>query len=180
MIKNEVKEILKRINSNYPEFVIDEYKQNEWYKELKDYSYEDVMNKLEQHMRSADYGAYAPKLYFLTKFLTKESEKGKHIDYNIECRICKKYVNKESYDEHYERCLDVEYITKIRKKYFNQIIGEDKKEIFRKMNKDTFDVKYLQFLNDVYNDVLKEEQERINKIINPAKIKFDLGSEENV
>ena len=65
----DVKIILKRIQVNYPNFIVDSYVQSEWYRELKDYCLEDVMQKLEQHFRSEQYGNSIPKVYFLKKYL---------------------------------------------------------------------------------------------------------------
>ena len=67
----DVKMVLKRIQVNYPNFIVDGYVQSEWYRELKDYCLEDVMQKLEQHFRSEQYGNSIPKVYFLTKYLNK-------------------------------------------------------------------------------------------------------------
>lgn len=178
MTYSDTKEVLKRIKSNYQSFINDDYVLKEWYKELKDYDIEDVMNKLEEHMRSSEFGSNIPKLYFLTKYLKKTEEKGIVEKYFLQCKFCSKFIPEKEFDEHYERCLDVEYITRIRKQYFGQTIDEEKKEIFRNMSKDKFDEKYLTFLNEVYEDVSKEEQERINQIINPPKVKFNLGDYE--
>ena len=74
MEKKQVIEFMDRIKSHYQEFIIDDFKIKEWYDELKDYSYEDVNKKLDEHLRSEQYGNFIPKVYFLTKFLTKEKE----------------------------------------------------------------------------------------------------------
>ena len=50
----DVKVILNRIKVNYPTFVNDDYTRTEWYKELKDYSLDDVMEKLEQLRRNTE------------------------------------------------------------------------------------------------------------------------------
>ena len=72
MERKQVVDLLKRIKYNYNEFIVDDYTITEWYKELKDYELEDVMDKLDQHFRSEQYGKQPPKVYFLTKYLTKE------------------------------------------------------------------------------------------------------------
>ena len=177
MKKNEVNEILKRIKSNYQDFIVDDYKTNEWNKELKDYDFEDVMKKVEEHMRSEDYGSFPPKLYFLTKYLQTTSEKNTKTNYLLQCTICGEYIPESEYDEHYDRCMDVDYIVRIRKKYFNKDITKEMRNRFMSLSKEQFDTKFMEFLNEIYNDVPKEEQEHINQMINPPKIKFDLGDE---
>ena len=73
--------------------------------------------------------------------------------------------------------MDVDYIVRMRKKYFNKDITKEMRDKFMGLPKDQFDTKFLEFLNEIYNDVPKEEQEHIEQMINPPKIKFDLGDE---
>ena len=179
MKKNETVEILKRIKSNYQDFIVDEYKTNEWYKELKDYDFEDVMQKVEEHMRSEEYGKYPPKLYFLTKYLSTTAQKNNKTHFLLQCPICKDYIPEEIYDEHYDRCMDIEYIDNILKKYFNKQLTKEQWKDNLKISQEQFQVKYMEFLDKVYNKLPKEEQELINNIINPPKVKkFDLGDDE--
>ena len=170
MTRDEVKNLFKRIKSNYSTFVADEYKLTEWCKELKDYDETDVHKKLEEHMRSAEYGNSEPKLYFLTKFLKTKEEKNKVEKYRLQCTICGKFIPEDDYDSHYERCLDVDYIVKKRKELFNEETSEELKERYLLMDQETFDNKYLQFLDKIYNYVSDEEKQRIETVINPPGI----------
>ena len=77
MTIKETNDFMERIKQHYQEFVIDDYKIEEWYKELKDYDYQEVNAKLEEHLRNEQYGTSIPKVYFLTKYLTKEKDKNK-------------------------------------------------------------------------------------------------------
>ena len=161
----DVKVILKRIQVNYPSFVVDSYTQSEWYKELKDYDLEDVMKKLEEHMRSEQYGNNLPKVYFLTKYLRTTKEKQKVEKYRLQCTICGKFIPEDEYDKHFERCLDVDYIVKKRKELFDEDTSEELKERYYSFNQETFDNKYLELLNKIYKYVDIAEQKRIDKII---------------
>lgn len=179
MKKNEVNEILKRIKSNYSDFVIDDYKTNEWNKELKDYDFEDVMKKVEEHMRSEEYGKFPPKLYFLTKYLQTTVQKNTKTNYLLQCNICGEYIPEQIYDEHYQRCMDVDYIVRMREKYFNTKITKEMRERYMNLSQEQFDTKYLEFLGNIYEDVPEEEQKIINGIINPPKYKkIDIGDDE--
>lgn len=176
MEKKEINEILKRIKSNYQDFVVDEYKINEWNRELKNYDFNDVMNKLEQHLRSEEYGKFPPKLYFLTKYLQTTEEKNTKTNFKLQCSICGEYVDENIYVNHYERCLDIDYIKHIRKKYFDTDITVDTIQKLKALSENQFYNKYLEFLNNIYDQVPNEEQELINRIINPPKTKkFDIG-----
>lgn len=170
MTRDEVKSLFKRIKSNYSTFVVDEYKLTEWCNELKDYDETDVHKKLEEHMRSSEYGNSEPKLYFLTKYLKKNSEKNKFEKFKLQCSICEKFISEDEYDNHYERCLDVDYIVKKRKELFNEETSEELKERYLLMDQETFDNKYLQFLDKIYNYVSDEEKQRIETVINPPHV----------
>ena len=159
MERKEVQILMKRIKNNYSEFVIDDYAVSEWYKELKDYSLEDVMNKLEQHFRSEQYGNQPPKVYFLTKFLIKAKDKNKNDLDNIKvrCQICGKIIKYSEYKAHYERCLSVDYLNAKNKEYFDKEIDKEK---YRNMDEKEFKQKYDKFCEFVLertNDAEEKE-----------------------
>lgn len=165
MNRDQIKKLLKRIQSNYPNFIVDDYKISEWHKELKNYDEDDVHKKLEEHMRSSEYGNSEPKLYFLTKFLKTKEEKNKVEKYRLQCTICGKFIPEDEYNEHFERCLDVDYIIRKRKELFDEDTSEELKQRYYSFSQETFDDKYLDFLNKIYKYVDIAEQKRIDKIM---------------
>lgn len=166
----DVKTILTRIKVNYPTFVNDDYTRSEWYKELKDYSLDDVMDKLEQHFRSEQYGNSIPKVYFLTKYLTKEKEKGKKIFGLLQCNICHKFIDMDEYDNHFARCSSIDYLNKQSIKYFKKEIDKEK---FYALSDEVFDEKYDKVLKYVLSNTDDE-----NEINNISKY-FETLEEEN-
>lgn len=138
----DVKMILNRIKVNYPTFVNDDYTRSEWYKELKDYSLEDVMKKLEQHFRSEQYGNSIPKVYFLTKYLTKEKEKNTKENISYICPFCKKSISLELYEKHYNKCSSIDYLMNLSKKYFGKPLNKEKLE---QADDDVFEKYYWDF-----------------------------------
>lgn len=138
----DVKTILNRIKVNYPTFVNDDYTRSEWYNELKDYSLNDVMEKLEQHFRSEMYGNSIPKVYFLTKYLTKEKDKLKENKFVISCSICGKHITSDDMEEHYNRCLSIDYLMRNSEKYFNKKLNREKLE---QADDETFNKYYWNF-----------------------------------
>lgn len=122
----DVKTILNRIKVNYPTFVNDDFTRSEWYNELKDYSLNDVMEKLEQHFRSEIYGNSIPKVYFLTKYLTKEKDKGSTKKYIIACSKCGERVSSDEIEKHYERCNSVQFLIDNSKKYLSKNLNRQK------------------------------------------------------
>ena len=139
MEKKQVINFMQRIKSHYQEFVIDDFKIDEWYKELKDYSEADVNAKLDNHLNSEEYGSQIPKVHFLTKYLKKEQDKEKEIKGSIQCTICHKFINKDEYERHYDRCSSVDYLNRRNIDYFNKSIDKDK---YMTMEQREFDDKY--------------------------------------
>ena len=122
MTKEETKEILKKIDITYQtDFLKNQNYVSEWYKELKNYDYEDVYGRLEEHLRS-NFSNSIPKLYFLTKGLKTPKEKENLSNLQEKCPFCKNLIKIEEFKEHYENCMDIDYIKRSAKKYLNQDI----------------------------------------------------------
>ena len=151
----DVKLILNRIKVNYPNFVNDDYTRSEWYRELKDYSLEDVMDKLEQHFRSEQYGNSIPKVYFLTKYLTKVKEKGKKIDGFLQCQLCGKWISMDDFEQHYDRCSSIDYLNRQSIKYFDKEIDKEK---YYYLSDEMFNEKYNKVANYVLNHTKDNEE----------------------
>ena len=163
MNREEVKELFIRIKSNYPNFITDEYKLVEWCSELKDYDYEDVQKKLDEHLRNEQYGRTEPKVYFLTKYLTKKSDKGKLETTKVYCDICHRIVYYNDYIKHFSKCSSVDYLLRTIKKYN---LKEITKEELESMPQEKFDKLYDNALKYILsNSMDKEEIDRIKKIL---------------
>lgn len=119
MTKNETMNFMERIKSHYQDFIIDDFKIKEWHKELSQYDLEDVNQKLDEHLKSSEYGEYIPKLFFLTKYLIPTKDKGKIKHYIVKCQLCNCDIPDSEYDNHYKRCSSASTIIRDMKKYFN-------------------------------------------------------------
>lgn len=159
MTIKETRDFMERIKQHYQEFTIDNYKIDEWFKELKDYNYDDVNKKLEEHLRSENYGSVIPKVYFLTKHLTKEKDKGKVEELIVRCSICGKIIKYKDFQEHMDRCNSVEFINLKSKKLFGKEIDKDR---YRTMDNEEFDKIYNKLLEKILQTSKnKKEIERI-------------------
>lgn len=162
----EAKDFMKRVKSHYQDFIIDDFKIKEWYSELKKYDYEDVNKKFEEHLRSENYGESIPKLYFLTKYLTKTEDKGKVKNYVVYCQLCEKQIDLRDYDKHYSRCSAINYIENYMEKFFNKKV-KNKDELFL-MSDEKFNSMYDKFLNKIVGKkISRVETEIILKILYP-------------
>lgn len=152
----DVKIILNRIKVNYPTFVNDDYTRSEWYRELKDYSLDDVMEKLEQHFRSEQYGNQIPKVYFLTKYLTKEQDKTKKLIGSKQCNVCHKFIGIDDFETHFDRCSSVDYLNRRSIDYFEKPIDKEK---YMNMEQRLFDEKYNKMCYYIFEHT-KDQRER--------------------
>lgn len=173
----DVKTILNRIKVNYPTFVNDDFTRSEWYNELKDYSLNDVMEKLEQHFRSEIYGNSIPKVYFLTKYLTKEKDKGSTKKYIIACSNCGKHISSDEVEQHYERCNSIEYLLKNSEKYFHKKLNREKLE---QADEKTFRDYYWNFCEKLLplvddNPIFKKSLENKLEIYGGRNPKYTVG-----
>ena len=176
MEKKQVIEFMDRIKSHYQEFIIDDFKIKEWYDELKDYLYEDVSAKLDEHLRSEQYGNYIPKVYFLTKYLTKEKDKGIKNECTIACSICGKHILNTEMEEHYDRCISIQYLIKNSEKYFNKKLNREKLE---QADDETFKKYYWKFCKELLpkvndNPVFRKSLENKLEIYNGRVAKYTM------
>lgn len=141
MTRQETRNFLERIHSHYNDFIVDDFKIADWYNELKKYDLHDVSDKFEKHIKSEEYGKYAPKLFNLTRYLTPVDEKGKQKNYIKECPKCGAIFSNETFDDHYNDCVLISSIIRDMKKYFNMELSRkdlesfDKPKLYKAYNK---------------------------------------------
>jgi len=163
MTKQEVKDFMQRIKSHYQEFIIDEFKFNEWFNELEEYETTDINRKFEEHLKSEIYGNYIPKINFLTKGLRKIGESGydKSKMY-VRCNLCHNNVALDKWNEHFDLCNDIDYMNFLSEKYLKKSI--DKQKCYE-MPKNEFYEKYKKALQFAYSkEQNEEEKNRLKEI----------------
>lgn len=155
MTLTETKELFKRIKAHYPNFNDDDYVIKEWFRYVEPYEKEDVHKKFEQHLKG-DYAQYEPKVTFLISYLKTKEEKLKSQEHYIGCGICGQAVNLNDFQKHHDRCLSVEYINKIRLKYFGKEVDKEK---LRKMEED----KFIEIYEKMLDVVLQKTTDKIER-----------------
>lgn len=163
MTVNETKEFLERIKAYYPVFMVDDFFIKEWHKQLKDYDAMDINERFNQHLKSETYGEYVPKINFLTKGLRKIGEtscdKSKIL---TRCGTCNQLVYLSDYDEHIDKCKDIDYMIFLFEKYFNK--KADREKLFE-MDENTFKEKFKTILKyAIQNEKNQVEVERLKEI----------------
>ena len=152
MTVQETNLFLKRIKQYYNDFVVDDFKVEEWYKQLKDYDASDVNERLNKHLKSETYGDYPPKLNFILAGIIKTKDKDAVRMYTIICQNCGKELDYFNYDEHIRKCNSIDYVIREMKKYLNKTVTREQLE---SMSDSNFWDKYdamLQIIKDKLPD----------------------------
>lgn len=124
MKKSEIIKLLNKIKGYYnSQFFIDDDVLNAWEEQLQNYDYEDCVEHLKEYLR--EYPDKPPKPHtFIRGIITKE-EKAKNIGYTVQCNLCQRWMSLETYDKHYGKCLDIEYLLGIAKQKGEKYTRED-------------------------------------------------------
>ena len=129
MNKSETKKLTNLIKGYYnTQFFIDDYVLEAWYEQLKPYELEDAIDHLQTYLKT--YPDIAPKPHtFIRGLYTPEEKKKLHNnDFTVACQLCGRWMPLGEYDEHYGKCLDIEYLVNVAKQKGEKITREDLEE----------------------------------------------------
>lgn len=174
MTREEVKQFMRRIKHHYQEFTVDEFRINEWNKALAKYDFDDVNNKLDEHLTNEEYGNQIPKVYFLTKFLRtiEQKEKAKSMVSSTRCFLCGEEMMTDKFDKHYERCSSVNYFIKKYKEIYDKVLERDK---LMSMSDEAFNNNYEKLLKVILRTSDDENEiMRINFVFEPPEKPVDI------
>lgn len=163
MTIEQTRDFMERIKQHYQEFTIDNPRIEEWHRELRKYAYDDVDKKLDEHLKSEQFGNQIPKLFFLTKYLTPEKDKIKNKGESllVRCTICGKIVKYTNFQNHIDRCNSVDYLNIQSKRLFDKEIDKDK---YRNMSDEDFDKVYNRVLEKILE--ISKDKDEIDRISN--------------
>lgn len=138
MTRDEFNKIFKNIENEYSNFNGD---YEEWYEVLADYSYEDILKKLEGRKTTT-----APIHTSLIKGLKKEE---KIADWITECDICKQRItihnnDMTDYEKHYRRCSKIDFINLMSKRIRGEGVALSK---YYEMNDKDLDEAYRKVMD---------------------------------
>lgn len=126
MNKTETNKLLNKIKGYYnSQFFIDEYVIDAWVETLEPYDYEDAEEHIKEYLKENP--DIAPKPHtFIKGMLTKEQKQArKNSDYLVNCNLCGKWMSMQEYDDHYSRCLDIQYLVSVAKQKGEEYTRED-------------------------------------------------------
>lgn len=186
---NQLDELFTKIRVHRPKFGTllesqSRYNQyrNEWYRILKNYDYQDVIESLERWLSDSENKYYLPDVYTLVNGLYTDEEKNRPMEFKIMCRYCKKWFAYDGLKKHEDRCGSVEYIITNYKKLFNKELS---RETLWDLNEEEFEKRYYSslelFLKKVEPNSL--EYKNIKNILltkNGKKAIYSINGEEVV
>lgn len=171
MTRNEVQDFMQRIKSHYQEFIIDEFKFNEWFNELKDFNSEDINKKFEEHLKSETYGNYIPKINFLTKGLRKIGETGPNASLIYErCTKCGRLIPLSEHETHFDLCNDIDYMNFLSEKYLGKPI--DKEKCFEMPRSEFYEKFKRAVAYSINKEQNSEEVDRLKQILEVLQIEY--------
>lgn len=126
MNKVEVKKLTNIIKGYYNnQFFVDDYVLDAWYESMKPYDYEDAEKHLQEYLKNYPEVPPRPHTFKNGLYTPEEKEKMKNTNYTIQCNLCGRWMSWETYEEHYERCLDIQYLVSVAKQKGEQYTRED-------------------------------------------------------
>lgn len=126
MNKQETQKLTNTIKGYYnSQFFIDEFVINAWYEELKNYELQDAIDHIKKYVK--EFPDTPPKPHtFIKGLLTREQKRQlANEKYFVQCKLCHKWMGMKEYDEHYGRCLDIEYLVNVAKQKGEKISREE-------------------------------------------------------
>lgn len=126
MTKSEVNKLLNKIKGYYnSQFFIDEYVISAWIETMEPYDLEDAEEHLKDYLK--EYPDICPKPHTFKRglYTHEEKEKMKNSNYTVECNLCHRWMPYEEYEEHYGKCLDIEYLLSVSKQKKLDITREE-------------------------------------------------------
>lgn len=126
MTKGETNKLLNTIKGYYnSQFFLDEDIIRVWIEEMTPYELDDAIEHLKEYLK--EYPDTPPRPHIFKKGLLtiEEKEKRKNAKYTVECNLCHRWMSLEEYDEHYGRCLDIQYLVSVAKSKGKTITREE-------------------------------------------------------
>ena len=108
----EVKRIVSKIKAYYYYFSLEKDSLNEWNYKLRDYDYEDVSERVEEHLKG-EQRKEPPQLHYLISGLLTKEQKRKKNELIVACQNCGRWLPLSEYNQHYDLCLDIEYLVRV-------------------------------------------------------------------
>lgn len=126
MTKNETKKLLNKIKGYYnSQFFIDEYVIEAWCESLEPYDLEDAEEHIKDYLKEYPDTPPKPHVFIKDLYTHEEKKRRNESDYSVNCNLCGKWMSLQEYDNHYDRCLDIQYLLSVAKQRGENFTRED-------------------------------------------------------
>lgn len=172
MNEEQIEKILEIVKINYPSYINEKnMKQmlDEWYEELQDYSFSDVVERLKQVMCEERFQVKPPTIPYITNGLRKLKNKINWDEAVYYCDLCHRPFNDLiEMQEHRARENSIEYIVRESKKWLNKTFDKVGLARLYEMSEEEFKTRYYKLLHYIHDHTTDEfEKTRIGFIFNP-------------
>lgn len=125
MKKTDTNILLNKIKGYYYDFYFDDYVLDVWYETLKSYDYEDAEEHIKEYVKNYPEVPPRPHTFKNGLYTPEEKERMKNTNYTIQCNLCGRWMDLTTYDRHYDRCLDIQYLVSVAKQKGESLTRED-------------------------------------------------------
>ena len=126
MTKNETKKLLNKIKGYYnSQFFIDEYVIDAWTETMQPYDLEDALEHVQVYLKEFPNDPPKPQTFKRGLYTHEEKVRLRESKFTVECNLCHRFMPLAEYDEHYEKCLDIQYLVDVAKQKGEVFTRED-------------------------------------------------------
>lgn len=126
MNKQETKTLTNKIKGYYnSSFFVDEFVIDAWYETMKPYDLEDAINHIQEYIKEFPNDPPRPQTFKRGLYTHEEKVRLRESKFTVECNLCHRFMPLAEYDEHYDKCLDIQYLVDVAKQKGEVFTRED-------------------------------------------------------
>lgn len=126
MTKNETKTLLNNIKGYYnSSFFVDEYVIDAWTETMTPYDLDDALEHIQEYVKEFPNDPPKPHTFKRGLYTHEEKVMLRESKFTVECNLCHRYMPLSEYDEHYGKCLDIQYLVNVAKQKGENLTRED-------------------------------------------------------
>ena len=138
MKKIEVNKLLNKIKGYYnSQFFIDEYVMDAWAETMEPYDLEDAESHIKKYIKDNPDTPPKPHTFIKGLYTHDEKEMIRNSNFTVECNLCHRWMPLQEYDEHYGKCMDIQYLESVAKEMGEKFTRKDlencKQEVIDKL-----------------------------------------------
>lgn len=126
MNKIETQKLTNKIKGYYnSSFFVDEYVIDAWYETMKPYDLEDAIEHIQEYVKEFPNDPPKPQTFKRGLYTHDEKVRLRESKFTVECNLCHRFMPLQEYDEHYGKCLDIQYLVSVAKQKGEDYSRED-------------------------------------------------------